>query len=36
MVQLLSSFHTGILPAYLRWFVVGMLVVVWVVTQSGA
>ncbi|MGD8346232.1 MAG: proton-conducting transporter membrane subunit [Lysobacterales bacterium] len=35
MVQLLSSFHTGILPAYLRWFVVGMLVVVWVVTQSG-
>ena len=36
LVQLLRSFHTGILPAYLRWFVAGMLVVVWVVTQSGA
>jgi len=36
LVQMLRSFHTGILPAYLRWFVAGMLVVVWVVTQSGA
>lgn len=36
VVQLLRSVHTGILPAYLRWFVAGMLVVVWVVTQSGA
>jgi formate hydrogenlyase subunit 3/multisubunit Na+/H+ antiporter MnhD subunit len=32
----LRSLHTGILPAYLRWFVVGLLVVVWVVTQSGS
>ena len=36
LVQMLRSFHTGILPAYLRWFVAGMLVVVWVVTQSGS
>ena len=32
----LRSLHTGILPTYLRWFVVGLLVVVWVVTQSGS
>jgi formate hydrogenlyase subunit 3/multisubunit Na+/H+ antiporter MnhD subunit len=32
----LRSMHTGILPAYLRWFVAGLLVVVWVVTQSGS
>ncbi|MBT8039473.1 MAG: NADH-quinone oxidoreductase subunit L [Gammaproteobacteria bacterium] len=36
VVQLLRRFHTGVLPAYLRWFLAGMLVVVWVVTQSGA
>lgn len=36
LVKMLRSAHTGILPAYLRWFVAGMLVVVWVVTQSGA
>ena len=33
-VQILRSLHTGILPAYLRWFVVGLVVVVWVVTQT--
>jgi hypothetical protein len=32
----LRAMHTGILPAYLRWFVVGMVVVVWVVTQAGS
>lgn len=31
----LSTAHSGILPAYLRWFLVGMLVVVWVITQTG-
>jgi formate hydrogenlyase subunit 3/multisubunit Na+/H+ antiporter MnhD subunit len=36
LVQMLRSLHTGILPTYLRWFVVGLVVVVWVVTQSGS
>jgi len=30
----LRSMHSGILPAYLRWFVAGLLLVVWVVTQT--
>lgn len=34
-VQMLRSLHTGILPAYMRWFVAGLLVVVWVVTETG-
>ena len=29
----LRAMHSGILPAYLRWFIAGMLVVVWAVTQ---
>lgn len=36
LIKALRSLHTGILPAYLRWFVVGLVVVVWVVTQSGS
>ncbi len=36
VIQVLRSFHTGILPTYLRWFVVGLVVVVWVVTQTGS
>jgi formate hydrogenlyase subunit 3/multisubunit Na+/H+ antiporter MnhD subunit len=36
VIKMLRSLHTGILPAYLRWFVVGLVVVVWVVTQSGS
>ena len=32
----LRSAHSGVLPDYLRWFVVGMLAVVWVVTQTGS
>ena len=32
----LRRMHSGILPAYLRWFVAGLLVVVWVVTQAGS
>jgi hypothetical protein len=35
VIQMLRSLHTGILPTYLRWFVVGLVVVVWVVTQTG-
>jgi len=35
LVQMLRSLHSGILPAYLRWFVAGLLVVVWVVTETG-
>ena len=35
-VQLLRSLHTGVLPAYLRWFIVGLLLVVWVVTETGS
>ena len=31
----LRTAHTGVLPAYLRWFVIGLLVVVWVTTQTG-
>ena len=36
IVQVLRSLHSGILPAYLRWFVAGLLVVVWVVTETGS
>ena len=36
LVQMLRSLHTGILPAYLRWFVAGLTVVVWVVTETGS
>jgi len=35
VIQVLRSLHTGILPAYLRWFVAGLLLVVWVVTETG-
>ena len=35
-VKMLRSLHTGILPAYLRWFVAGLTVVVWVVTKTGS
>jgi hypothetical protein len=34
-VQMLRAVHTGILPSYLRWFVAGLLLVVWVVTMEG-
>jgi len=33
---MLRSLHTGILPSYLRWFVAGLLLVVWVVTETGS
>ena len=36
LIKMLRSLHTGVLPAYLRWFVIGLLVVVWVVTQTGS
>ena len=36
LVQILRSLHSGILPAYLRWFIAGLLVVVWVVTETGS
>jgi len=36
VIRMLRSLHTGILPTYLRWFVVGLVVVVWVVTQTGS
>jgi hypothetical protein len=36
VVQMLRSIHTGILPAYTRWFVAGLLLVVWVVTMEGS
>ncbi len=36
LVQALRSIHTGILPSYLRWFVAGLLLVVWVVTMEGS
>ena len=36
VIKMLRSLHTGVLPTYLRWFVVGLVVVVWVVTQSGS
>jgi len=35
-IQMLRSLHSGILPVYLRWFVAGLLVVVWVVTETGS
>jgi len=35
-IQMLRSLHSGILPAYLRWFLAGLLVVVWVVTETGS
>jgi len=35
IVRHLRGLHTGILPAYLRWNVVGMVLVVWVVMKSG-
>lgn len=35
-VQILRSLHTGILPVYLRWFVVGLVLVVWIVTGRGS
>jgi hypothetical protein len=35
-VQMLRALHTGILPVYLRWFVAGLVVVVWVVTETGS
>jgi len=35
-IQMLRSLHTGILPVYLRWFVAGLLLVVWVVTETGS
>jgi hypothetical protein len=35
LVQMLRSIHTGVLPAYTRWFVAGLLLVVWVVTMEG-
>lgn len=35
-IQMLRTMHSGILPAYLRWFVAGLLVVVWVVTETGS
>jgi formate hydrogenlyase subunit 3/multisubunit Na+/H+ antiporter MnhD subunit len=35
-VQMLRAVHSGILPTYLRWFVAGLLVVVWVVTETGS
>jgi formate hydrogenlyase subunit 3/multisubunit Na+/H+ antiporter MnhD subunit len=33
-IGVLRHMHSGVLPAYLRWFVAGLLVVVWVVTRS--
>jgi hypothetical protein len=36
VVLMLRSLHTGILPTYLRWFVAGLVVVVWVVTETGS
>lgn len=35
-VQMLRTLHSGILPVYLRWFVAGLVVVVWVVTETGS
>ena len=35
LVVMLRALHTGVLPAYLRWILAGLLVVVWVVTQTG-
>jgi NADH:ubiquinone oxidoreductase subunit 5 (subunit L)/multisubunit Na+/H+ antiporter MnhA subunit len=36
VIQVLRALHSGILPAYLRWFVAGLLLVVWVVTETGS
>jgi NADH:ubiquinone oxidoreductase subunit 5 (subunit L)/multisubunit Na+/H+ antiporter MnhA subunit len=36
LVQMLRSIHTGVLPAYTRWFVAGLLLVVWVITMEGS
>ena len=33
-IQGLRALHTGVLPVYLRWFVAGLLVVVWVVSET--
>ena len=35
VIQALRALHTGVLPVYMRWFVAGLLLVVWVVTQAG-
>jgi len=35
VVQMLRSLHTGVLPVYLRWFVTGLVLVVWVITKEG-
>jgi len=35
IVAVLRAAHTGVLPSYLTWFVAGVLVVAYVVTQSG-
>lgn len=35
IVQMLRALHTGILPVYLRWFVTGLVLVVWVITKEG-
>ena len=35
LIQALRAMHTGVLPTYMRWFVAGLLLVVWVVTQTG-
>ena len=34
LIQALRAMHTGVLPVYMRWFVAGLLAVVWVVTQT--
>ncbi len=34
LILALRSMHTGVLPVYMRWFVTGLLIVVWVVTQT--
>jgi formate hydrogenlyase subunit 3/multisubunit Na+/H+ antiporter MnhD subunit len=34
-VDLLRSAHTGVLPSYLTWFLVGLVAVAYVITQSG-
>jgi len=36
IVQILRSLHTGVLPTYLRWVVAGLVVVVWVVMETGS
>ena len=35
IVQILRSLNTGVLPTYLRWVVAGLVVVVWVVMETG-